>query len=412
MNEKELYEQVLGLHGPWRVDSVEPRLAEGEILIHVSHGRGRLPCPECGAPCPVHDHAEERRWRHLDTCEYRTIVCARPPRVRCKEHGTLRVSLPWAVPLSRFTLKFEAFAVEVLKRSTISGAAEILGLSWDEAFNIMNRTVDRGRAAKAEKPLPRIGVDEKAIAKGHKYMTLVYDITNRTVEYIGDGRGQESLVGFYETLSPVQLAGIQAVAMDMWSPYVNATLECVPNAETKIVFDRFHVMQHMNKAVDKVRRDEHREMLSARDQTLTGSRFLWLYGVENVPQHRWRDFEVIRARAKKTARAWSLKETLRELWRQPTIDVAVTLWRRWYAWARRSRLHAVKKVALTVKTHIANILTYYRHKVTNSTAEGVNSLIDAIQRLSRGFRNREHFRTAVYFHCGGLQLTHELSASH
>lgn len=332
--------------------------------------------------------------------------------MRCKEHGTLRVSLPWAAPLSRFTLSFEAFAVEVLKRSTVSGAAEILGLSWDEAFNIMNRTVDRARAVKVEKELRRIGVDEKAIAKGHKYMTLVYDITNRTVEYIAEGRGQEALTGFYTSLSSAQLAGIQAVAMDMWFPYVSATLASLPDAETKIVFDRFHIMQHMNKAVDKVRRDEHRELLSLHDQTLTGSRYLWLYGVENVPQHRWQDFEDIRARAKKTARAWSIKETLRELWRQPSLDHAVTHWRRWYAWARRSRLEPVKRVALTVKSHIANILTYYTHRITNSAAEGINSLIDAIQRLSRGFRNQEHFKTAVYFHCGGLPLNAGFSASH
>lgn len=412
MNEKELYGKVLGLSDPWRVESVDLRLTEGEILIQVGHEDIRLPCPECGKACALHDHTEERRWRHLDTCQYRTILCARTPRVSCSEHGVLRVAVPWAAPMSRFTLLFEAFAVAVLMRSTVSGAAEILKLSWDEAFGIMNRTVQRARAEKEEKPLPRIGVDEKAIAKGHKYMTLVYDITNRTVEYIGDGRAEESLLGFYDTLSPVQLAGIKAVAMDMWTPYMNATLECVPRAETKIVFDRFHVMKHMNKAVDKVRRDEHRELLSRSDQTLTGSRFLWLYGVENVPQHRWGDFESIRARAKKTARAWSIKETLRELWNQPSIDLAVTHWRRWHAWARRSRLAPVKKAALTVKSHIANILTYYRHKITNSTAEGINSLIDAIQRLSRGFRNPEHFKTAIYFHCGGLHLTRALSATH
>ena len=92
------------------------------------------------------------------------------------------------------------------------------------------------------------------------------------------------------------------------------------------------------------------------------------------------------------------------LWRQPSLDHAVTHWRRWYAWARRSRLEPVKRVALTVKSHITNILTYYTHRITNSAAEGINSLIDAIQRLSRGFRNQEHFKTAVYFHCGGLPL--------
>jgi hypothetical protein len=108
----------------------------------------------------------------------------------------------------------------------------------------------------------------------------------------------------------------------------------------------------------------------------------------------------------------SIQETLRELWHQPSIDLAVTHWRRWHAWARRSRLAPIKKAALTVKSHIANILTYFRHKITNSTAEGINALIDAIQRLSRGFRNPEHFKTAIYFHCGGLHLTPALSAAH
>ncbi len=159
VNEKELYGKILGIGDPWRVESVDPRLAEGEILIHVGHDDVRLPCPECGKPCALHDHTKERRWRHLDTCQYRTIVCARTPRVQCPEHGVLRVALPWAGPMSRFTLMFEAFAVEVLKRSTISGAAEILRLSWDEAFGIMNRTVDRARVARRAGPAGAGGRD-------------------------------------------------------------------------------------------------------------------------------------------------------------------------------------------------------------------------------------------------------------
>ena len=165
---------------------------------------------------PVFDHAEERIWRHLDICQFFTYLHARVPRISCATHGVRQVSVHWAEARGRFTKLFERLAIDVLKSCDVSSAAALLRLSWDEAWSIQERAVTRGLARKKENPLNEIGVDEKAISKGHQYMTLVCDLRKGTIEYVGEGRKTETLERFYDTLSPEQKAEIRAVSMDMW----------------------------------------------------------------------------------------------------------------------------------------------------------------------------------------------------
>ena len=159
---------------------------------------------------------------------------------------------------SHFTIPFERWAIDVLRESDVLGATRLLRISWDEAWGIMERTVARGRHTKRRRVIPHLGVDEKAIAKGHRYVTLVNDLDRGTVEYVSFDRKQESLEQYNRSLSARQLAGIEAIAMDMWDPYIAATKAHVPQAEQKIVFDRYHLMKYMNEAVDEVRKEEHR----------------------------------------------------------------------------------------------------------------------------------------------------------
>jgi transposase len=250
----------------------------------------------------------------------------------------------------------------------------------------------------------RIGVDEKATAKGHRYLTLVCDLDEGTVEHIAEDRKQESLDSYYAGLTPEQRDGIEAVAMDMWEPYIQATRAQVPHAAEKIVFDRFHVMGHIGKAVDTVRKQEHRDLMASGDETLKGSKYLWLYSRENVPERRRDEFAALMRQELKVGRAWALKETLRRLWHYVYPASGWKFWKRWYFWATHSRLEPIRKAAETIRRHIANIVTYYQHPVTNATSEGLNSQIQKIKSMACGFRNIEHFKTAIYFHCGGLNL--------
>jgi transposase len=353
---------------------------------------------------PLYDHAEERTWRHLDSCQYQTHLHARIPRVQCGEHGVVQVKVPWAEARSRFTLLFERLAIDVLGQCDVTGATKILRISWDEAWGIMERAVKRGRARKVPTAVRRLGVDEKAAAKGHRYLTLVCDLEAGTVEHIAEERKKESLEGYYQGLSQEQLAGIEAVAMDMWEPYIQATREQVPEAAGKIVFDRFHVMGYLGKAVDTVRKQEHRALMASGDETLKGSKYLWLYSRENVPQQRRDEFDALRRKELKVARAWAIKESLRRLWHYVYPASGWKFWKRWYFWATHSRLEPVRKAAETVRRHIDNILTYYQHPVTNAMSEGLNSKIQKIKSMACGFRNIENFKTAIYFRCGGLDL--------
>lgn len=405
MRDTELYRHLLGIEKPWTVDRVELNVKEQRVDVWVEHGEGcRWACPECGTELAGYDHAPERSWRHLDSCQFMTVLHARPPRVECPEHGVRQVTLPWAEPRSRFTLLFERFAIDVLKETDVLGATRILRISWDEAWHLLERAVERGKAAKAKRVVSRIGVDEKAAAKGHKYITIVCDLDKATVEYIGDDRKVESLDGYFATLSDEQLKGIDAIATDMWDPYLRSIKEHVPDAAGKIVFDRFHIMQHMGRALDTVRKREHRELLAGDDETLTGSKYLWLYSRENLPEHHADRFKQLRAIDLKTGRAWSIKESLRHLWSYTRRGWAERHWRQWYFWATHSRLKPVIETARTVQRHLANVMTYFTHRITNAVSEGLNSKIQTIKKRAYGFPNREHFKTAIYFHCGGLDL--------
>ena len=405
MQDTALYEYLLGLKSPWTVSRVELNVKRQCVEVWAEHPEGALwSCPKCAQELPLYDHAEERTWRHLDSCQYETQLHARIPRVACGEHGVVQVKVPWAEARSRFTLLFERLAIDVLGQCDVTGATKILRISWDEAWGIMERAVKRGRQRKAPKVVQRIGVDEKAVAKGHRYLTLVCDLEEGTVEHVAEERKQESLEGYYQGLSEEQLAGIEAVAMDMWAPYIQATLARVPEAAGKIVFDRFHVMGYLGKAVDTVRKQEHRALMAAGDETLKGSKYLWLYSQENVPQQRRDEFDVLRHKELKVGRAWAIKESLRHLWHYIYPASGWKFWKRWYFWATHSRLQSIRKAAATIHRHIDNILTYYQHPVTNAMSEGLNSKIQKIKSMACGFRNIENFKTAIYFRCGGLDL--------
>lgn len=405
MDSKELYAVLLGVRPPWTVAAVEMDVAKQEVVVTVRHPAGtRFCCPQCERELAVFDHLAERRWRHLDSCQFMTYLAARPPRVHCPEHGKRAVALPWAEGASRFTTMFEALAIEVLLATHVKSAAALLRITWDEAWNLMERAVVRGRAAKTLAVPEHVGVDEKAIAKGHQYMTLVSDLDAACVEYIGEQRTEAALAAYYEAFTEPQRAGIQAVSMDMWPAYINATRAAVPGAEGKIVFDRFHIMQHVHEALDRVRRKENKALLAAGDSTLVRSRYLWLRNAQNLTDEAQSRIVPLMDSSLKTARAWAMKESLRTWWSYRSRAHAARFWKRWYFWATHSRLAPMIEAARLIQRHLANVLTYFTHRITNAVAEGLNSKIATLQKRACGFRNRDHFKIAVYFHCGGLNL--------
>ncbi|MHB1927761.1 MAG: transposase family protein, partial [Leptospirillum sp.] len=165
MRDTELYQNLLGIVSPWSVESVTMDVEKQRVDVTVMHPPKILfACPECGMESPIFDHAEERVWRHLDSCQFFTYLRARVPRISCATHGVRQVSVPWAEARGRFTKLFERLAIDVLRACDLTNVAALLRITWDEARGIQERAVERGLARKGEKPLVDIGVDEKAFA--------------------------------------------------------------------------------------------------------------------------------------------------------------------------------------------------------------------------------------------------------
>jgi transposase len=341
----------------------------------------------------------------LDLWKAQTFIHARLPRVHCPDHGVAQITVPWATPFLNMTMDLEREVIsQVLACKTVSGACGVLGMGWDQVRGVMMRAVERGMARRADDDVTYIGVDEKALLKRHRYVTLVYDLERKVVLDVMPERTEESLLSFYRTWKPARLENIKMITMDMWGPYKTATLKMVPLAWDKIVHDRFHVAQHMGKAVDRVRIDEHRALMEASDDTLKGTKQWWLYGQENLPRHLLADLANLVASDLQTAKAWTVKEHLRHLWAMTSVDTARDYATAWARAAKDTGLKPVIAVADLVLNHLDQIINFARNPVTNAGAEGINSIVMTLQRAARGYRTWQTFRMAILFYCGGLAL--------
>jgi transposase len=212
----------------------------------------------------------------------------------------------------------------------------------------------------------------------------------------------ENTVRKGKTLSEKQKGGVEAVAMDMWQAFENSAAGNVPEAE--IVHDRFHISKHLHEAVDKVRRQEHKALTKDGDLTLKGTRQLWLYNPENLSDEQWAEFETLKDIELKTSRAWAIREQFRWFWEHRHAGDAKKFFALWYQWASHCQLTPVKKVAKMIKGRLNKILTWFRHRISNGTAEGFNSRIQSLKSAARGFRNFDNYRIRILFYCGKLNL--------
>jgi transposase len=353
----------------------------------------------------LHDHQAERVWRHLDTCQYQTLLHAAVPRTSCPEHGVRLVLVPWAEPQSRFTALFERLAIDWLGAASQTAVATRLGLSWDEIHGIMERAVARGLKRRKAERTPYLGVDEKAFRKGHRYATIVSDLERGHVLYVAEERKQASLDGFWATLTSEQLSCVEGIAIDMCEAYEQSIRKHVPEAERKIVYDKFHIAKHLGEAVDRVRRQENKHLRSQGDERLVGTKYDWLRNPDKMTDDQWRDFGDLRRSKLKTARAWALKEQAMVLWDYRYEGPARKHFNWWYRWATHSRLKPIIEKAKMLKSHLPGLLTYFKYGLTNAMSESMNSKIQWVRYAARGFRNFQNFATAIYFHCGKLDMT-------
>ena len=403
-SQEEHYEQLLGLGGAWKVSAVQLELSAKRVEVDIYFDLSQtMQCPECGKSCAHYDDREQREWRHLDTMQFETVLRCEVPRCNCPEHGVKTLRIPWAGKSSRFTLLFESFAIDVLQAcSSVKAAAELMGLNWHQVNEIKRRAVARGLERRESAPIKHLGIDEKSFRKGPHYVSLLTDLEGSRVLDVAEGRDGVACDKLFGTLAEEQLKDVEAIAMDMWRAFIKAAGEHLPNAD--IVHDRFHISQHLNQAIDKVRRHEHKALSKQQDDTLKNSKYLWLTGFENLSKEMQVRFNQLQSLGLKVGRAYAIKETFEHFWDYQYAGCARKFFKKWYGWARRSKLEPVKRVAKMIKEHFENIITYLKHRITNATTEGFNGVIESIKTNARGFRSFENYRVAILFQCGKLNL--------
>lgn len=398
------YAQSLGLEAPWRVAGVVIDGEHKEVRIRVECAAGEAWVdPETRQRAEIKDW-QERTWRHLDTCEYQTVITARVPRVVLSSGETLTVRVPWAEPGGRFTKRFESRVIAFLQQCrTVRGAARLARITDDQADGVMRRAVARGMLRRADQPLKYAGLDEKAIAKGHRYVTILNDLEGGRVIDVVPERTQEAAAALLRQLPQGQREKIEAVAMDMWPAYMSAVEDVLPSAD--IVFDRFHVKKHLGEAVDKVRRQEHRELSAAGNLILKGSKYLWLKTHEDMRLKASLELRALLVQDLQTGTAWALKENFDRFWNYRQWGRAWRFIDHWMETVFATGLKPLEKAAEMIGEHAEGILNFIFHRITNAASEGINSTIQSLKHAARGLPAFKTFRTRILFFLGKLDLT-------
>lgn len=404
---EEFYKNLLEISEPWEVAAIKRDSSTREVTAIIQlKADTELLCPLCGKVGTLHDH-RTRRWRHLDSCNHKTMIEADIPRVSCAEHGIKQVNVSWAEKGSRFTLEFESTVLLWLKDDPISTVADNFGLSWDEVDGIMTRAVRRGLARRKKTTPKNIGIDETAFQKRHEYVTVILDKDSDVIIDILDDRKAETLRKWFATQEKSDFSAVTSISMDMWDPFINAVKSHFQDAQSLISFDRFHVAQHFCKALDKVRSEEHRMFTASQEKSpLARSKYQWLTNSKKTDNRsrRRREFLSLSRMNLKTARAWRIKEVAASLWNYKYMGAAERNWKQLLNWISHCRLKPIIAVGRMIRRFFWGILNAIRLKANNSMLEAKNARIQRIKKVACGFRNKERFKNAILFHLGGLDL--------
>jgi transposase len=300
-----------------------------------------------------------------------------------------------------------ANAVAVLARElSWQGTARQYGLDWKSVASIVRRAVDYGLRHRKRPPVRVIGIDEVSRRKGQVYLTVVYDLERRVLLWVGDDRTEEAVKPFFtQELGARRCRTLQVVCMDMWAAYAKLVRDNAPKAQ--ILFDRFHIVKHLNQAVDAVRRELWRQLTAKERTNFKGTRWLLLKNPWNLTDHQKERLSTLVRWNSPFVRAWYLKEAFQLFWTYKQMARTREHLTKWIRSAMRSKLEAFKQFAQILRSHLDGILPWTTTRVSNGAVEGMINKIKSISHRSFGFRTAANFIAAIYHCCARLPLPAE-----
>ena len=386
-----------------RVIKVETN--EESMIIEIDRlGNRRLRCGVCRKPCRgVHSIRKWREWRDLSMRKLRLILRYQPRRVQCPGCGVRVEGFAWAEPWARVTRALANAAASLARELSWQGTARHFGLNWKTVAGVVQRAVRYGLRHRKRAPVHMIGIDEVSRRKGQVYLTVVYALERRVLLWVGEDRTEEAVKKFFtQELGKRRCSTLRVVCMDMWAAYVNLVRKHAPQAQ--ILFDRFHIVKHLQEAVDEVRRSEVRRLTGKEKTTFKSTRWLLLKNPWNLTNEQKERLSTLVRWNSPIVRAYYLKESFQLFWDYKQEKRAQDLLSKWMNSAMRSRLEPFKKFVRMLRSHLDGILPWTKLHLSNGAVEGMNNKIKSISHRSFGFRKAQYFIAAIYHCCARLPL--------
>ena len=399
MFSEQFFDLVLNFGDDWRVDDVKVNFKTEEVDIFVSYIGNKAACPDSMELCSIYDHRESRRWRHLDTLQFKTFINCKIPRVKSSK-GVRTINVPWACSFERHTYLFERLAIDLLKATkNQTQTAKLLRCGFNVVNRIIHLSVERGMDRRPKDvAFTNLSIDEKSFRKGHRYVTVLSSPLAGCVIDIAEGRDTKAAKSLLEkAITPDNRKAVKTVSIDMWKAYLNSVEQVLPRAE--VVHDRFHLIKYLNEAIDKVRRREVKQQ-----EALKNSRFVLLKNRDNLTDKQQIIFEHIQAANYQVSKVWRAREDFKDIFGSPTLEQAFGLFVKWGASVLRSNIKELIKVARMFNNHIKGVINALTTSFSNAMAERLNGKIQEIKTAGRGYRTFKNFRSAILFFHGGLNL--------
>ena len=370
-------------------------------------------CGECGQRGPTYDTARTpRMFEFVPILGFATFFVYAMRRIDCPTCGVKTEKVPWADGKNHCCNVYRLFLARWARRLSWSEVASIFGTTWNVVYRSISWVVEYGLEQRRLDNIKSIGVDEVAIWKGHKYLTVVYQIDEglRRLLWVGRERTEETLIGFFNMLGKERARTIEFVASDMWKPYLNVIGDKLSNALH--VLDRFHIVSKLNKAIDEIRAQEARQLKTQGfEPVLKRTRWCFLKRPENMTENQTLKLNDILQYNLRTVRAYLLKESFDAFWSYTSPYWAGWYLDQWCARAMKSRLGPIKKFVGTLREHRELLLNWFKAKkeISSGVVEGLNTNVKLALRKARGFKSYHVAETALYHELGRLpepEFTH------
>lgn len=406
---------VLGLQG-WEIMNHGISIEEdGGMVISITPIPGTgYRCSRCGEGVLIaYDHLETRRIRDFPWAGRRCELEVALARVECPACKAVAVQgLDWLETSARQTLRYERYVAQLCSLMTGTDVADLEGLDKTTVYRIDRKWLERREALRPVPTVERLGIDEIAIRKGHKYATVFYDLDRREVIGMIPHRRERGVSRFFRRWGKENCRAVKAVCMDLWAPFLNSVRRHLKNAD--VVFDKFHVYKYLADAIEAVRRHEQQIANEKTGLLIKGTRWLWLKARSNLKRKEHYTLAEIMKINRRLQRAYVLKEDFEAFYASDAAEEAAAFLKAWTRRCKQSGLEPFVALAKRLTRWADGILKYFTHRITNGISEGINNLIKVIKRRAYGFHDFHYFCLKVLDATGALPplstvITHNYS---